>query len=472
MGLNPTGGVAPAPASVPGGYQTGQHYDAAGNLVDINGNIIKPADQVARDQAAGQTYVNQENAAGAPGVFGNQTAQTILTKDNPVAGSLNAISDLANGNPGQAASDFGAGTSGGTLPQLDGNGNIIPGDTISAAAGAAGLPSGIPGITSPVTGPGGADISGLLNGLGGLVSPSTGGIDQASADAQALEKQFMARLNGLQPGQVPQLDPTQQAQFRDAQMGLVGNLQGVLNGSQPSVAQIQQNQAFDQLRAQQQGQAAAAARGGNQALAMRTAANNLGTLGAQQASASALLRAQEQTTARGQLGDVTNSGRTSDIGLAGANQNSAINTRAQDITQQSNLGNQALQANSNDVNAQTAKFNQGQQKLQTMGNLVSTGAGVLSMLSDRRLKEDIEPESTVDIRDFLNAIKPSAYRYKGAAEPKVGVMAQDVERSGMGRTIVKNTPIGKAIDIPSATGAMLASLADLNRRLAKVESGK
>jgi len=261
------------------------------------------------------------------------------------------------------------------------------------------------------------------------------------------------------------------AQFRDAQLGLVANLNDTLAGNTPSVAQIQQQQAFDQLRAQQAGQAAAAGRGGNLALAQRTAANNIGNLGAQQASASAMLRAQEQATARGQLGDVTNAGRSTDVNIAGANQTSAINTRNQDITQQNNLGNQTLQANANDVNAQAAKIAAKNQQLQQWGNLVSSGLGVINTLSDERAKTDIRPESTDEIRDFLAQITPASYRYRGFAEPKVGVMAQDVERSGMGRTIVRDTPAGKAIHIPSATGAMLAALADMHRRVAHLEGG-
>lgn len=439
----------------------------AGTVVNQQGQFMNPDGTPFQTAGGGPLWATrQPNGAPAssnPNFKGDNGGliTNLVTKDNPIAGTINAVGDIASGQYKKAASDFGAGVSGGTLPQVDANGNVISGDTTTAAAGAAGAAAGDPL---------GGFLGTLSSALGGL-SPSTTGLDKASTDAQTLEQQYIAKLNALKPGTAPQLDPTQQAQFRGAQLGLVGNLQDTIAGNTPSVAQIQQQQAFDQLRAQQAGQAAAAGRGGNSALAMRTAANNIGTLGAAQASASSLLRAQEQATARGQLGDVTNAGRSTDVNIAGANQTSDINTRSQDITQQNNLGNQALQANANDVNAQSAKINAKNQQLQQIGNLASTGLGVLSTLSDERAKTDIRPESTDEIRDFLAQITPAAYRYRGFAEPKVGVMAQDVERSGMGRTIVRETPAGKAIDIPSATGAMLAALADMHRRVATLESG-
>lgn len=417
------------------------------------------ADGQSLIDSTGQTVVSRPAVNGTAENAQNPDSNTIVDKifnRTPVGGTYNAIGDAANGRFGKAAGDFTLGATYGTIPV---GGNSIP--TAETALGK------LPGAA----GDAGSAAAAAAGGILGNIVPSTSGLDKASADAQALEQQYLAKLNALQPGAPPQLDPTQQAQFRDAQLGLVGNLQDTIAGNTPSVAQIQQQQAFDQLRAQQSGQAAAAGRGGNLALAQRTAANNIGNLGAQQASASALLRAQEQATARGQLGDVTNAGRSTDVNIAGANQTSAINTRNQDITQQNNLGNQTLQANANDVNAQAAKIAAKNQQLQQWGNIASTGLGVISTLSDERAKTDIRPESSDEIRNFLAQIHPSAYRYKGFAEPKVGVMAQDVERSDVGRTLVRETPAGKAIDIPSATGAMLAALADMHRRVAQLEGG-
>jgi hypothetical protein len=301
------------------------------------------------------------------------------------------------------------------------------------------------------------------------------------------------------------IDQSQQAQFRQGQLGLAQNIAGVLTGQAPSVAQIQQQQAFGQQQAQQLGMAAAAGRGGNQALAMRNAMYNTGNLGAQQASASALLRAQEQATARAQMGGVLEQGRASDIGLAtnqaqlqqqaglqnqaniqqagaqnaqmlqqanAANQQSQVATRGQAIQEQAARANQAIQAQQNQVLAATGGFNANMQKQQAYGGLIGSGLGALATLSDRRAKRDVEPLGSPSVQEFLGALKPSEYRYAGRTDRKAGVMAQDVEKSRVGRTMVRDTRVGKVIDIQSATGAMLAALGDLHQRISRVEGAR
>lgn len=271
----------------------------------------------------------------------------------------------------------------------------------------------------------------------------------------------------------PGMDTSQEAQFRAGQVGLAQNLADVINGKTPSVAQMQMQQAFQQQQAQQLGMAAAMGRGGNQALAMRAAMNNTGNLGAQQASASAIQRAQEQAAARGQMGDVLNSGRAGDIGIAGANQQSQIGTRGQNIQQTQNQAGNVLAANQNEQTGYGTAFNAANQNRQTNASLLSAGAGALAMLSDERAKTSIKEEPTDDLRAFLQQINPVSYRYKmSPKDSKVGVIAQDVERSKVGQTMVRDTPAGKAIDIPSATGAMLAAMADLHRRVSAVEGNR
>ena len=331
------------------------------------------------------------------------------------------------------------------------------------------------------TGPGGAPPPGAPPGLDANGNPLTGpGSTPPAAPGMVASSM-----------QAAQLDPTQQAQFRAAQMGLVGNLAGVLSGQAPSVAQIQQQQAFGQQMAQQQGLAAAYGRGGNQALALRNAMGNVGQLGAQQAGASALLRAQEQATARGQMNDVLTSGRGQDIGFAGQNaaniqagnalnaqmqqqanannQQAQISTRGQNIQNTQNMAGNVLQANQNQATALGAAYNAQAAHNQANASLVSSGIGALAMLSDKRTKEDIETADTGMMREFLSKMKPQTWRYKGQQEQHVGPMAQDVEKSKVGKTIVRETPAGKAIDLPSASTALLAAVADLHRRIAAVE---
>lgn len=290
------------------------------------------------------------------------------------------------------------------------------------------------------------------------------------------------------------IDQSQEAQFRAGQMGLAANLAGVLSGQAPSVAQLQQQQAFGQQEAQQQGLAAAMGRGGNTALALRTAAGNMGQLGAQQAAASAILRAQEQATARGQMGEVLNSGRAQDIGLAGQQaglQQQASQTNAQ-LLQQANANNQAsqiqtrgqniqntaeqqraiLQANQNQAQAYGTAYNAQSNRAQQYGNLYSQGLSAAALLSDKRQKEKISATEAPEFDEFLSKIAPKSFSYKGDQQRHVGVMAQDVEKSKIGSTMVKNTPVGKMIDVPQATGGMMAALADMHKRVSKLEGRK
>jgi hypothetical protein len=296
--------------------------------------------------------------------------------------------------------------------------------------------------------------------------------------------------------QAAQLNTAPQDQFRQQQMDLAGSLQDTIAGRNTSVAQLQQQQAFAQQQAQQMGLAAAMGRGGNAALAMRTAAGNMGQLGAQQAAASALQRAQETAMAQNQLGAVSGQGRAADIGIAGqnaaniqqgnqvnaanlqaanaANQQSQIGTRGQNIQEQSNRANQVLQANQNQGTAAAGQFNAKTSSAQQYGGLLSAGAGaVSSLLSDERAKTDITTAPSGDFQEFLRKLRPSGYRYIGLESPETGVMAQDVERSRIGRTLVRETPSGaKAIDVPRATGTILAVLADMHRRVTAVEGRK
>lgn len=62
--------------------------------------------------------------------------------------------------------------------------------------------------------------------------------------------------------------------------------------------------------------------------------------------------------------------------------------------------------------------------------------------------------------------------YQDAREPRVGVMAQDLEKSKVGREVVGDTPVGKMLDLNRSVGLSLAGVADLNERIRKLEGQK
>ncbi len=92
--------------------------------------------------------------------------------------------------------------------------------------------------------------------------------------------------------------------------------------------------------------------------------------------------------------------------------------------------------------------------------------------SDERIKENVKKVDTKELLDKLSAV---AYNYKKdpAKEKKVGIMAQDLEKSELGKTLVVEDENGiKGYNKDKALSAALAALADLNKRLNKLEGKK
>lgn len=108
------------------------------------------------------------------------------------------------------------------------------------------------------------------------------------------------------------VDTRQQAQTRNAQTGLISQLQEASSGNGPSAAQQQLKTGADRTMASNLAMAAAAGTPG----AERQAAFNNAAATQDLAGQSAVLRANEINTARGQLGQVSTDARGQDIGLA------------------------------------------------------------------------------------------------------------------------------------------------------------
>lgn len=84
-----------------------------------------------------------------------------------------------------------------------------------------------------------------------------------------------------------------------------------------------------------------------------------------------------------------------------------------------------------------------------------------------------DPKSS-EPSDMLDKIQPYSFNFKplSGEDPNriaYGVLAQDLEKTPMGNSIVKNENGVKKIDVPMGVGASLAALANLNQRLRKVE---
>ena len=79
------------------------------------------------------------------------------------------------------------------------------------------------------------------------------------------------------------------------------------------------------------------------------------------------------------------------------------------------------------------------------------------------------------MESFLDALNACQYEYKdpnasGAdAGMFVGVMAQDLEKTPMGASFVKDTPDGKMVDYGHGLAAILASQANIHDRIKQLE---
>lgn len=126
-------------------------------------------------------------------------------------------------------------------------------------------------------------------------------------------------------------------------------------------------------------------------------------------------------------------------------------------------------------NAYQQALNSQQQKQQAFGSVLSGGGAIGALaLSDKRAKKDIKPADK-DVDDLLDNLKPSSFKYKDESNgegEQTGIMAQDLEKSKVGKKMVHETPKGKMVDFSKSLPTILASQAALHNRLKKLESKK
>lgn len=316
----------------------------------------------------------------------------------------------------------------------------------------------------------------------------------------------------------------QQQVSRDQQQAFLQQLQAQAAGQGPSLAGAQLKAAQDRSLKQQLA-IAAAQRGGSPAALQRSLLRSQAAQNQQLAQDAAQARIQEQLNAQQMLGQGLVQVREQDLGLISADQ--AL--RGQDLAQlqqqqqleleRSNLANQQLAQAANIAQArqQAAAAYENlavNQNLQAQGINASSataanqaGAAVTGGLfqgigsavgalagkggSDKNMKQNIKSYSDKDSKtnkkedknnpkSFLDALKAYSFEYKdshknlpiGGKDRYLGVMAQDLEKAGpTGKSMVIDTPQGKVVDYGKGFGAILASSANLNERLSKLEKG-
>lgn len=245
---------------------------------------------------------------------------------------------------------------------------------------------------------------------------------------------------------------------RGAQSNALNAYDDVLNGGQPSMAQLQSNAGAAQNVTDQLGMMSMGS-GGSLAAQSRQAMG-AGSAGAMAANRdAAMLRAQELDAARAGYAGQANTMAGMTAGAMGQNA---------DIAAQWGLGQRGM-----DLQAmQQRQQNTGQWADRIIG--AGMGAAQIGMFSDERLKTDMR-DATGEAGDTLALLGEVGYRYKDKRhgpddKETIGIKAQDLQKTPGGRRVVVDVPgEGLAVDGPGSLSLLLAHGGDVERRLRKIE---
>jgi hypothetical protein len=214
----------------------------------------------------------------------------------------------------------------------------------------------------------------------------------------------------------------------------------------PSIAEMQLRQATDRNLSQALGQAASQ-RGSNFALAAREAQRARAAASQQAAGQAAELRADEINKA---LADYQN-----ELAREAQAKQAYETTRGNLSVGQAGVQQQAFQATA--------------QQRSALAKDLSSGA--LSLLSDKDSKKNIKK---VDLNEFADKIKAYSYQYKNPKEEaevgdQIGVMAQDLQKSKLGQQMTEDNDGMLEVDIKKAVPVGLAAIAELSKKIKKIE---
>jgi hypothetical protein len=154
--------------------------------------------------------------------------------------------------------------------------------------------------------------------------------------------------------------------------------------------------------------------------------------------------------------------------------NNAYNRNYERLSQLAGLG---ANANQNLMNAAGNYGSQVSGNMTGLGNAQASaqiaqanrttdlmGQGIRAYFSDERLKENIQPVNENEFKEMKRYLKAYKFNYKSDKHGSgdwVGVMAQDLEKSRLGRTLVSHDEFGnKTIDIRKVLSMFLATMAE------------
>lgn len=211
-----------------------------------------------------------------------------------------------------------------------------------------------------------------------------------------------------------------------------------------SVSARQLQQGLQQNLAAQRSMAASAAPA-NAAMAARTAAQQGARLGYGLAGQQAIAGLQERQQAQQALNQAILGARGQDLNAALGSRDTAVRGLAPQVQPEKSFW-------------------------EKYGPAAETAGTLFSIFSDKRLKRDIE-DADDESRKVVDGLKAYTFKYKDEKHGKgkqFGIMAQDLERSGLGHAVIE-TRVGKAVDGGRLATANTALIASLGKRIAKLE---
>jgi hypothetical protein len=222
------------------------------------------------------------------------------------------------------------------------------------------------------------------------------------------------------------------------------------SGKGPSITGQQFNIAMEQMARQRQSAAASARGVSNPALAMRSAQQAGEQANLELGQQAAMARLAEQQAANQTL-----------LGAAASQRGTAASAAGAEIG---------------------ARMDDAASRREMVGGGASGIASIAAAASDENQKQnkmESSDNSSKVISEFMDALKSYTYEYKkGAKQPGdkpnpegevSGVMAQDLEKSKLGKQMVTNTKNGKVVDFAQGMAPLFSAIAELNKKVKKLE---
>jgi hypothetical protein len=267
------------------------------------------------------------------------------------------------------------------------------------------------------------------------------------------------------------------------QFGALANQYGRIAQGHDSISAEQLRQGLQQQQAAQMSMAAGA-RPGNQAMAARTAAMEMGRQGYGMSGQQAMAGLQERADARNAQMGAISGGAQARQGFMGGQAGMQQYIGQNQLAQRQQDSQAAIAGQSSALSGYGAIEQQrgnrfgammGVNPGPTSGDKTMAAAGTIAQIyaaSDRRLKKDIK-SGDADAEELLQGLKAYKYSYKDEKYGKgefVGPMAQELLKTKAGRGAVVKAPDGGLMVHGARLSLALAGAAgNLDRRLRKVE---